>query len=118
MNNIHIRESAIGVLNTGVISGLDSAITVIRSGGAEELAAGITRLSEAIAESAALSANAKNEILEAISLLASEAVSPPDQRKKHVALALIERVSSLVGTAANVAQIWNTVRDVLRPLFS
>jgi hypothetical protein len=48
LNNIHVSNSEIGVLNTGVIENVDSALTVLKQEGNAELAAAVTDLSEAV----------------------------------------------------------------------
>ncbi|MBC8051181.1 MAG: hypothetical protein H7X92_13705 [Chitinophagales bacterium] len=64
LNNIHISQSQIGVLNTGSIQRIDAAITLSKGSDVEEIGAQIVGLTQAVIQSKELDTAQQNEIID------------------------------------------------------
>lgn len=117
LNNIRIDNSTIGVLNTGNLQMVDSAVTILKSTGEEQLSQSITRLTEAVAKSPELSAEDKKEIIEHLSILATEATLPREQRKSSSMKALLGRIHTLIQVSSDLATVWLAVSPFLQDAF-
>ena len=117
LHNINITNSSIGVLNTGNLEMVDSAITVLKNDQATyEIAKAISNLTNAIASSNLPAAN-KNEAIEILSVVASEATAPDGKRKVSVVKQLLAHFPTVIQTAASVIQIWQAVEPTLTKFF-
>ena len=114
LNNIHISQSQIGVLNTGSIQRIDAAITLSKGSDAEEIGAQIRYLTEAVAQSKELDARQQNEIIELTETLAEEVVG---KRKSAtitaVVKAITEKVSGVAVLAGVVDKLWQLIKPWL-----
>jgi len=117
LNNIHVSNSEIGVLNTGTIENVDSTVTVLKSEGSTALAAAVTMLSEAVIKSAEVNAEQKNQILELLGTLSQEAVAPKEKRKLSVARTLLTELSGILSGVSTLAQVWQKVEPLFRQAF-
>jgi hypothetical protein len=116
-HNINIDRSTIGVLNTGSIQTVDSAVTVLKDSGAGELSSAILNLTKAILSSVEIQNEMKNDILEILSLLATEATVPKNRRRSKAMKPLISQLSNLVGIASGLSTIWDKVKPILEAVF-
>jgi hypothetical protein len=66
-HNITVKDSTVGVINTGHLEQIDTAISVIGRQGDPELAKALQSLTDAIAANASLGAVAQKEALEILS---------------------------------------------------
>ena len=80
-HNINIRDSTVGVVNTGELHQVDTAVSVIGSQGEPQLAEALKALTEAVVTSAAMDAAARQETIEILSALGSEATAQKAQRR-------------------------------------
>jgi hypothetical protein len=117
LNNIKVDRSTIGVLNTGSIEMVDSAVTVLHQAGNDQLSDAIRELTQAVVSSTELASKQKNELVQLLSVVASEATQEPPQRRSAAMWPVIERVATLVGGVANLAEIWDRVSPILRAAF-
>jgi hypothetical protein len=117
LNNINVSNSEIGVLNTGTIENVDSTVTVLKTEGNNQLASAVTALSEAIIKSDELSNEQKNETLELLSSLSSEAIAPKKARKLGVVRALLSGLSGMLGDVATLSAVWEKVQPVFQQVF-
>jgi hypothetical protein len=107
LNNISVSDSAIGVLNTGNLEMVDSAISALKSDPAtKEISEALTQLTDSIADAKDLGSKEKNEAIEILSFVASEATAPEDKRKASVVKHLLEHFPTLIQTSAAVVDIW------------
>lgn len=116
VSNIDIRGSNIGVLNTGTLSIVDSCISVLNSTGNQELSTAIVELTDEVIKSSKVNAQQKNEILELISGIASEAVVPKQTRRRSVLMSLIRSLATAIGTTDGLMTIWEKVRPIVEIL--
>ncbi len=117
-HNISIDKSTIGVLNTGTIQTVDSAVTVLQESGAEEISGAILQLTQAILTSNEIQNESKNDILEILSLLATEATVSENKRRSKAMKPLIAQLSNLVGIASGLGSIWDRVKPILEAFFA
>ena len=118
LNNIHVSNSQVGVINTGTLQNVDATVTVLKSSGNEELATAITALAQAVIELRDMADEAKNQALEILGALAEEAVAPKEKRKTAVVRALISELSIILGGVAALAALWTKAKGLFEQLFS
>jgi len=118
LNNINVINSEIGVLNTGNLRIVDSAITVLKQNpDTFEISAAISKLANAITQSNELLPEKKNEAMEILGTIASEATVPKQKRRNIVVKTLLGALPTVIQTAASVVQIWQQVEPVIRNFF-
>lgn len=109
LNNIHVSNSVIGTINTGSIGTVDQSISALIQVGEPELAEALKSLSEAVLQSGDLTRNQRNEVIEALSILAKEAATPQEMRQNTVAQSMLEKamnITSLANDIGDVCQKW------------
>jgi hypothetical protein len=104
-NHINVQGSNVGVLNTGRLSQVDTAISVIGQQGDPQLAGALKTLTDAVVASATLAATAKQEAIEILSTLGTEATAPPAQRRGGVARTLLTRLKELLSVSADLIDV-------------
>lgn len=118
LNNINVNNSSVGVLNTGNLEIVDTAITALKNNPqTQDIASAIAKLTTAISN-ADLSPEDKNEAIEILSTVATEATAPEGKRKSSVARRLLSGLPTLIQTSASAIEIWKTVEPIIRKLFS
>lgn len=113
LKNINVSNSQIGVLNSGTIENVDATVTVLKQGASPELAAAVTALSESVIASAELAAESKNQVLELLYALSSEAVAPKEKRKMTVVRALLSKLSGILSGVGAIAGLWEKTKAIL-----
>lgn len=117
LNNINVNNSKIGVLNTGNIESVDSTVTVLKGSGNNQLASTITELTEAVIKSDKISNKQKNQIIELLSTLASEAVVPKEDRKTTVINAIFTKLSGILSGISTLDRVWNKTKSIFEQIF-
>jgi hypothetical protein len=113
LNNIKVDRSTIGVLNTGNLEIVDSAVTVLReSDQGNKVAEAVLELTHAVLASA-LPAPAKDEALELLGGVATEAGAPQERRRPALAKALLDSLGTILTSAAALADLWDRVKPIL-----
>ena len=114
LNNIHISQSQIGVLNTGSIQRIDAAITLSKGSDAEEIGSLINGLTQAVIQSRELDATQQNEIIDLTETLAEEVVG---KRKPAtitaVMKAITEKVTGVAALAGAADRLWQAIKPLL-----
>jgi len=111
-HNIRIDKSVVGAINTGHVQQIDVALSHIKLTGDPELEKSLAGFTEAVANSTALSAVAKNELLEQIAVVAEQAAMPKESRSWGILKALV----TSIGTQAAVAglgELWDKIKPML-----
>lgn len=116
-NNITIKDSTVGVVNTGYIGTVDSAISVLEDSGDKAAADALRKLSEEVANATQISAQVKNDVLELLSVLAAEAAAPKEQRRSRAMLAMAESLATLLEGAAALSDLSTRYLPLIRGLF-
>lgn len=114
LNNIHISQSQIGVLNTGSIQRIDAAITLSKGSDAEEIGKQINALTQSVIQSKDLDAAQQNEIIDLTETLAEEVVG---KRKPAtitaVMKAITEKVNGVAALAGAAEKLWQVIKPLL-----
>lgn len=114
LNNINVKDSTIGTINTGTIQQLDSSITQIISDGQESLAAETSMFIEQLLADDTLDPETKNEISEQLNLLLSYVAAEPKQRPAGVMKSLLVGIKDSVAVTTNLSQLWEKLEPLLR----
>lgn len=117
MTNIHIQGDLLGVLNTGTIQKVDNSVTVIRNDGHEELARQLAGFVEAVDQTTDLSKEAKQQVVELLSLVSTEVATPRPERRAAGMLAILANIATVVGVSTSIAAQWGPLRDLLAAMF-
>lgn len=117
-NNIQVDRSTIGVLNTGSMGTVDVALTTLKQGGDRAIAAALQSLTEALIANRELQEKAKNQALEILSFIATEATAPKEKRRFAVIRPLLTELSTLLQGAAALSQLWNQYGPIIAAFFS
>jgi hypothetical protein len=116
-HNINIRDSNVGVVNSGDLQLVDSAISVIANAGDARLAVTLKDVTEAIHAQGNLDAGLKREAIEIVSAIATEATQPVGQRRFGVARPLIARLREILSTTADLATVAQAAIPIIAAAF-
>jgi hypothetical protein len=108
MNNIHISDSQIGMINTGTITkvkALDITLSRVVERGAPEFSREVAKIAEAIVNSG-LDSALKDEAVRNLHVLANQAALQSGDRKPTLARVAISALQVVVSTSADLAQLW------------
>ena len=117
LNNIHISDSQIGVVNTGTVQTIDAAVTTIRNDGDAGLSQALTELTEAVIGDESLSDETRQEALDLIGTVSTEASLPQEKRRKAVIRPLVKEIGQILQGSAAAAVIYEKVLPILQGLF-
>jgi hypothetical protein len=81
------------------------------------VAAAILELTQAVLATGALQAAAKNEMLELLGGVASEASAPKEGRRSTLARTLLDRLGTILTAATDLAGLWDRVKPILGAMF-
>lgn len=118
LNNIHVSNSVVGTINTGSIGTVDQSITALTNVGEPALAEAVKSLSEAVLQSGDLTPNQKNELIESLSVISKEAVTPKEARRSTVALSLLEKAAKITSVANDITDVCQKWWPVLVAAFA
>lgn len=122
LNNITIRESAVGVINTGTIKGnlqsIDATLTLLnKQPKYKEFLKVIRDLSEAIVNANEASDAQKDAVVEWLSTLTEQARSAKESRKPSLIKAAMKELGELAGAVVSVQTLWNAAVPVINQFF-
>jgi len=106
LNNIKINNSTVGVVNTGNIESVDISVTSLTNGGQKELAEAIKLIIESVLSNQELEKKNRDEIIEILSILSSEATAPKEKRHNSSMSILVNRLSTLLSLATSLSSLW------------
>jgi hypothetical protein len=116
-NNISVEGSVVGAINTGELHKLDLAMTDISASGNAQLARYLQALTQAVVNSRDIADDNKNEAVEILSYLSSQAILPKDQRQTSLGKTVLSKLETLLNTSASLATLLNLVLPHLTGLF-
>lgn len=116
-NEIKVSESNIGVINTGTLFNLDTSIQVMQNRGDKELANAVRELTQAVLDSNELNDKLKEEIVEQLEFLVTEALASKDKQRKGLIRKIINNISQSIATFGALLTIWNNVGPLLQAYF-
>ncbi len=118
MENINVDSSAIEALNTNYIQSVDVAVTNLKQSGNDQLANAIMILTDSVIASNDLQNKIKDELIEILSFVSSEATAPPEQQRKAIAKSVIKKFEDTISVSAKLTQLWTTRGPYIVDTFS
>lgn len=118
LHNIRVDNSTIGVINTGNIETVDVAVSVLQNEGKREFAQALNELTTAVIRSTELQDMTKNQIVELLSLIATEATAPKERQRKGAMMALLSQLKDLLSVGVTLTQLWEKWGPVIRSIFA
>lgn len=118
LNNINVKDSVVGTINTGDIERLDLAMSNVRAGGEKDLADVLQRLTQSVLDATDIAAADRQELLECLSHLAGQAVIPKNERQLSLGRRILSDLERLLSAAASLTTLVPFTIPVLHRLFS
>lgn len=113
LNNFHLSNSQVGVLNTGTIEKIDAAITLTRGSDLQDIGELVRNLTQAIIETGELAANDRARMLDLIEELSQHIVR---SRKPAVMSALMQPIMDGLKSATAVLplaqKLWEAIQGL------
>lgn len=114
VSNITIQNSTIGNFNAGHVAGdLTASVQVLREQGLEQLSEALRDLARAIAESPDLNSSTRQDALEHLSIVATEAAAPAASKKTAVLRTVWSALQGSLQFSANLATALTSAYSVL-----
>jgi len=118
-NHSTIIYGNVGFINHGqvranTITGIATHLRVIED---KMFSSAVAELVKAVSESAAITANARDEILEQIEDLVDQAALPKDKRKAGRVKATLEAMAMALSASGGLAETWATWGPAIRSMF-
>lgn len=117
LHNIKVDNSTVGVINSGNIETVDVAISSIDSEGNQEVAQALNELTTAVIKSTEIQGDIKNQIVELLSLIASEATAPRERQRKGAMKALISQLKDLLSIGSDLTRLWGKWGPMIQNIF-
>lgn len=114
LNNIHITNSSVGVLNTGDLARIDAVITLTKSTDVETIGTQLKMLTQSIVDSPDLNQAQKKEMLDLVETLGEQVVGP---RKPSVIKTLLQSIEERAKGIAAIFSVALSLTAAIRGLF-
>lgn len=118
VNQLNIDGSTIGILNTGTIENLDSTISMIEKAGNAEVAKVIKEFTETVSKNIEITNEAKKEIIEQLSFLATQIRTPQSNRSSSVIKTVFKNIGSVVSISAALVELWGKLEPMIKRFLS
>jgi hypothetical protein len=119
--HLHIENSSVANLNLGVqIRTINTALeSISERGGAsqQDLVDALKQLTEATITKTALPDTEKQEIVQALSTLAEQALMKPEERSKGPLRAVVSWLPTAIAAAADLTSLWEKFGPVIKAHF-
>lgn len=116
-NTINVDNSVIGSINTGRVKQIEVAMNHIKNLGNDRLAETLKELTEKIIHTNELDIKAKNELIEQISFISSQATLPQNQQQSGIIKAIIKSFKNTISTSASLITIWDKLEPLINQIF-
>jgi len=116
-NQIKVSEGNVGVINTGTLFNLDTSIQVMQNRGDKEIANAVKELTQAVLDSNEINNKLKEEIVEQLEFLVTEALASKDKQRKGLIKTIINNISQSIATFGALLTIWNSLEPLLQAYF-
>jgi hypothetical protein len=114
LNNIHVTNSTVGVLNTGDLARIDAAITLTKNTEVESIGVQLQKLTQAIVDTSDLDEARKKEMLDLVQSLAEQVVGP---QKPSVMKALLKSIEERAQGVAAIFGVLDGLSAAFKLLF-
>lgn len=113
-NNINVRDSNIGSINTGYVKSIDVSLSVINKQRNDNSTRLLKTLTEEILRHNEFDEKNKNEILEQLAFVSEELAKPIEQQKKSILKSTYNVLSNLLSNSANLLEIWKALEEIIK----
>ena len=117
LHNIKIDNSVVGAINTGTAQTIDVAMSQIKQHGSQALATELQKLTQAVIDSQDLNAAQKNEVLEHLAFLTTQAALPKDKRQAAVGKVVLPTLERLLNISASLITVWQVTKPLIEAIF-
>ena len=112
-HTINVDRSVIGAINTGTVRKMEVALNNIHANNQNaELETLLKGFAESVLRETALSVNAKNEIIEQLSVLAAQIAVPSESRVSIVVKALVMSIAANIASTGLITH-WDKSKQIL-----
>lgn len=111
---ISVTGGTVGAINTGTIEHLNVTIRDLAQMGQTALADAVRELSQVVVDDPNLSKDEKDEVLEQVEVLASQASVPPQERSLGVLKGLVRAIPAALTASKDALDVWDKVSPGLR----
>jgi hypothetical protein len=117
MNNFKIDNSVVGSINTGNVKSIDVNLNYLHEAGNDKARDAIQALTQAVLEETTLDDDKKNELIEQIAFLSSQATAAAKDRKPSVIKPTMQAINQGAATVSSIASAWQTAEPILKGIF-
>jgi hypothetical protein len=112
-HNINVDRSVVGAINTGSVKKMEVALNNIHNKNQNpELEQKLKEFTEAVLREASLSVEAKNDVVEQLSVLAAQMAMPKESRIVVVMKALATSIAANIASTGLIEH-WQTIKHML-----
>ena len=113
LNNINVKDSAVGGINTGTIQNLDATVTLTRAQGNEELATALQEFTQALHDSKDLLGEIRNEIAEQVDFLMAQVGAEPKSRSPGLIKSALSGITTSVKAIPALLTMWDKLKVLI-----
>jgi hypothetical protein len=117
IHNINVTDSVVGAINTGNVKTIDVSIDHLKQSNNEDVAEALRQMTEAILGEPSLNDSGKNEMIDQITYLATQAQIGEQDRQKGTIKAVFGNLKEAVGAFHTLNDVWGLVKPVLSAFF-
>ncbi len=118
VNKVTIDRSIVGAVNQGTVDNIEVSLNHIQQQQGDQLADAIKELTEAIAKDSSQELAARDELLQVLQVLASQAVQPKERRNKGLIKSLLGTLNSTLSSISTLAKLWEKFEPILYGMIS
>jgi len=108
VGNVHVENSHVGIINTGMISRVESAIGNLHQSGNAAIAGALAELIEATKAASDLNLEQRNATVEHLGVLADEAQQSVERRRLATVRFALGELATYASGAASLSSLWDT----------
>lgn len=120
-NNINVEGSVVGAINTGNVQSIDVAMSHIHDNlGYTELAEALKEFTEEFINDKSIESDVKDEIIEQLSFLTEQVISPKEHQKSSIARTVLKSMKETMTNFASLTTLitsWEKLQTILGGLF-
>ena len=116
-NYIMVDRSVIGTINTGTINTLNNSMNKISNLVNPELANSLAQFTEAILKNQELSDELKQELIDNISFLSDQILTPQGRQNKTLITRTVNFIRDNISTLQTLMAMWPPIYDSLKHIF-
>ena len=118
LNNIHIKDSTVGVVNTGSVNEINQVVNTLYNSGTEDLANHLSALTQSVLDNTEINQQTQADVVEILKEIARKSTLPQEERPKAVIKPLLLQLSTLIGGISGISEIWEQAKPVLEAFFN